>query len=110
VEGGFNGRTNKLVDGCYSFWQGGVFPILQQVMQQELHQQVGLGWIGGLMGTCLDINSSWQQAARVDGVRALCVCGGGGVPVGSLCLWRGGGGHTFANLQGLCVCGLRQGI
>ena len=23
------GRTNKLVDGCYSFWQGAVFPILQ---------------------------------------------------------------------------------
>ena len=22
---GFNGRTNKLVDGCYSFWQGGPF-------------------------------------------------------------------------------------
>jgi protein farnesyltransferase subunit beta len=22
-EGGFSGRTNKLVDGCYSFWQGG---------------------------------------------------------------------------------------
>lgn len=21
VEGGFRGRTNKLVDGCYSFWQ-----------------------------------------------------------------------------------------
>ncbi len=20
-EGGFMGRTNKLVDGCYSFWQ-----------------------------------------------------------------------------------------
>ena len=28
VEGGFNGRTNKLVDGCYSFWQGGAFPLL----------------------------------------------------------------------------------
>ena len=27
-EGGFMGRTNKLVDGCYSFWQGAVFPIL----------------------------------------------------------------------------------
>ena len=25
LEGGFQGRTNKLVDGCYSFWQGGVF-------------------------------------------------------------------------------------
>jgi protein farnesyltransferase subunit beta len=24
-EGGFNGRANKLVDGCYSFWQlGGI--------------------------------------------------------------------------------------
>ena len=28
VEGGFAGRTNKLVDGCYSFWQGGAFPVL----------------------------------------------------------------------------------
>ncbi|PRP85787.1 farnesyltransferase, CAAX box, beta [Planoprotostelium fungivorum] len=27
-EGGFNGRTNKLVDACYSFWMGGVFPLL----------------------------------------------------------------------------------
>lgn len=27
-EGGFRGRTNKLVDGCYSFWLGGVFPLL----------------------------------------------------------------------------------
>lgn len=39
VEGGFNGRTNKLVDGCYSFWQGGVFPILQQLL--EVPQQQG---------------------------------------------------------------------
>ncbi|KAG2493909.1 hypothetical protein HYH03_007845 [Edaphochlamys debaryana] len=31
MEGGFNGRTNKLVDGCYSFWQGGVFPLLAQL-------------------------------------------------------------------------------
>ncbi|KAJ4458249.1 putative Protein farnesyltransferase subunit beta [Paratrimastix pyriformis] len=23
IEGGFSGRTNKLVDACYSFWQGG---------------------------------------------------------------------------------------
>jgi hypothetical protein len=28
IEGGFNGRTNKLADGCYSFWQGAVFSIL----------------------------------------------------------------------------------
>jgi len=28
VEGGFQGRTNKLVDSCYSTWQGGVFNML----------------------------------------------------------------------------------
>lgn len=27
-EGGFQGRTNKLVDACYSFWVGGLFPLL----------------------------------------------------------------------------------
>ena len=27
-EGGFQGRTNKLVDSCYSFWQGSVFNML----------------------------------------------------------------------------------
>jgi protein farnesyltransferase subunit beta len=25
VEGGFQGRANKLVDGCYSFWLGRYF-------------------------------------------------------------------------------------
>lgn len=35
VEGGFQGRTNKLVDGCYSFWQGGIFPLLQQLLKDE---------------------------------------------------------------------------
>ncbi|KAI1287636.1 Protein farnesyltransferase subunit beta [Halotydeus destructor] len=32
LEGGFAGRTNKLVDGCYSFWQGGAFPIIHAVL------------------------------------------------------------------------------
>ncbi len=26
------GRTNKLVDGCYSFWQGGIFPLLNDLI------------------------------------------------------------------------------
>jgi len=33
-EGGFQGRTNKLVDGCYSFWQGALFPLLQFVLSK----------------------------------------------------------------------------
>eukprot|EP00201_Polytomella_parva_P013024 CAMPEP_0175070818 /NCGR_PEP_ID=MMETSP0052_2-20121109/18915_1 /TAXON_ID=51329 ORGANISM="Polytomella parva, Strain SAG 63-3" /NCGR_SAMPLE_ID=MMETSP0052_2 /ASSEMBLY_ACC=CAM_ASM_000194 /LENGTH=375 /DNA_ID=CAMNT_0016337953 /DNA_START=128 /DNA_END=1251 /DNA_ORIENTATION=+ len=36
VEGGFNGRTNKLVDGCYSLWQGGLLAILQNAVQERL--------------------------------------------------------------------------
>jgi protein farnesyltransferase subunit beta len=27
-EGGFSGRTNKLVDGCYSNWVGGCSPLV----------------------------------------------------------------------------------
>ncbi|KAL3875015.1 hypothetical protein ACJMK2_037957 [Sinanodonta woodiana] len=35
-EGGFQGRSNKLVDGCYSFWQGGAFPLIHMVLAMEL--------------------------------------------------------------------------
>ncbi|KAK8121072.1 Terpenoid cylases/protein prenyltransferase alpha-alpha toroid [Apiospora kogelbergensis] len=28
-EGGFSGRTNKLVDGCYSHWVGACWPLIQ---------------------------------------------------------------------------------
>lgn len=35
LEGGFQGRTNKLVDSCYSFWQGAIFPLLHEAFRQE---------------------------------------------------------------------------
>lgn len=28
IEGGFNGRINKLVDCCYNWWQGATFELL----------------------------------------------------------------------------------
>ncbi|XP_055679895.1 protein farnesyltransferase subunit beta [Lutzomyia longipalpis] len=31
-EGGFQGRTNKLVDSCYSFWQGSLVVVVQTLM------------------------------------------------------------------------------
>ncbi|XP_070577391.1 protein farnesyltransferase subunit beta-like [Ptychodera flava] len=34
-EGGFQGRTNKLVDGCYSFWQAGVLPLIHRVLSVQ---------------------------------------------------------------------------
>jgi len=34
LEGGFQGRVNKLVDGCYSFWQGGTPAIFKMCMKK----------------------------------------------------------------------------
>jgi protein farnesyltransferase subunit beta len=34
-EGGFSGRTNKMVDGCYSFWQGASFPLLHLILLKK---------------------------------------------------------------------------
>mmetsp|Transcript_34089 Transcript_34089/g.33638 ORF Transcript_34089/g.33638 Transcript_34089/m.33638 type:complete len:81 (+) Transcript_34089:660-902(+) len=28
MEGGFNGRINKLVDSCYNFWMGAIFEMV----------------------------------------------------------------------------------
>ncbi|PIA40511.1 hypothetical protein AQUCO_02500312v1 [Aquilegia coerulea] len=46
VECGFQGRANKLVDGCYSFWQGGVFALIQRlpsIAGEHLNLKVGKG-------------------------------------------------------------------
>jgi len=40
-EGGFQGRTNKLVDSCYSFWQGAVLPILHGHLDTQLPPAAG---------------------------------------------------------------------
>jgi protein farnesyltransferase subunit beta len=37
LEGGFQGRTNKLVDSCYSFWQGGALAILEIMKKNGTH-------------------------------------------------------------------------
>ncbi|KAK6913135.1 PFTB repeat [Dillenia turbinata] len=44
MEGGFQGRTNKLVDGCYSFWQGGVFALLQR-LGSIIERQLQSGYV-----------------------------------------------------------------
>ncbi|EUB57429.1 Protein farnesyltransferase subunit beta [Echinococcus granulosus] len=35
TEGGFQGRTHKLVDSCYSFWVGAIFPLVEQVLRVD---------------------------------------------------------------------------
>ncbi len=41
-EGGFQGRTNKLVDSCYSFWQAGMFPIIHSILMKGFNNKFRL--------------------------------------------------------------------
>lgn len=34
--GGFRGRSNKLVDGCYAWWCGGLFPVIENIIEEEM--------------------------------------------------------------------------
>ena len=34
-EGGLSGRTNKLVDGCYSHWVGGCWPLIEACLNER---------------------------------------------------------------------------
>lgn len=38
--GGFRGRTNKLVDGCYSWWVGGGAPVAEELVRREKSRKV----------------------------------------------------------------------
>ncbi|KNG45906.1 CaaX farnesyltransferase beta subunit Ram1 [Stemphylium lycopersici] len=42
-EGGYNGRTNKLVDGCYSHWVGGCWSIVEAATKTGLWNRPALG-------------------------------------------------------------------
>ena len=33
IEGGFNGRINKLVDSCYNFWIGATFEMIDIALE-----------------------------------------------------------------------------
>lgn len=41
-EGGFSGRTNKLVDACYSFWIGALTPMVEVLHQPHAISRVAL--------------------------------------------------------------------
>lgn len=43
IEGGFAGRTNKLVDGCYTFWQGALVPALAPAYALQVGPQAPPG-------------------------------------------------------------------
>ena len=38
-EGGFSGRTNKLVDACYSWWVGGCWSLIEAALGRTASAQ-----------------------------------------------------------------------
>jgi protein farnesyltransferase subunit beta len=52
-EGGFAGRTNKLVDGCYCHWVGGCWPLVQAALNgpQKTADASGSAGLGSLYST-----------------------------------------------------------
>ena len=40
-EGGFSGRTNKLVDSCYSHWVGGCWPFIDAALGHDKNYAPG---------------------------------------------------------------------
>lgn len=47
--GGFRGRTNKLVDGCYSWWCGGAFSLLEALGVEKQENNVAPAKADGSM-------------------------------------------------------------
>ena len=60
--GGFKGRTNKLVDGCYSWWCGGSFAMLEAL---------GVGGIQNSHPGEVAIDSSDESWTDIDGTHEL---------------------------------------
>ncbi|KAL7483871.1 hypothetical protein ACHAW6_009506 [Cyclotella cf. meneghiniana] len=58
-EGGFCGRTNKLVDGCYSFWQGGAVAVLDGWYLENVSDSNG-----NAAGCSADSKSSMQTSTQ----------------------------------------------
>ncbi len=64
-EGGFSGRTNKLVDGCYSHWVGGCWPLITAALNgpQSNH----------------NLDSFYSEELLIRYIMACCQAEGGGL-------------------------------
>ena len=49
--GGFRGRSNKLVDGCYSWWVGGGVPVVEALAARAKGEGDDKGKLSRTLGT-----------------------------------------------------------
>ena len=67
------GRSNKLVDGCYSFWLGAMFPILQAHAAAQPPPESSCSAPAGLRPRSHSAPEALLQSARTTQEEAL-VC------------------------------------
>lgn len=105
AEGGFQGRCNKLVDGCYSFWQGGAAGLLGRDWLED--GRVGL-WDDAYW-SCAEGRAPEPDAANPWVQRDLRVDGAGAAPPEPLGADAGAGGAAPMNRwrlqQYILICG-----
>ncbi|KAI5809061.1 terpenoid cyclases/protein prenyltransferase alpha-alpha toroid [Peziza echinospora] len=83
-EGGFSGRTNKLVDGCYSTWVGGCWALVEAALNgpQEVEEDEGDGVgrrsVPAGQGTDL-VGSLWSRDGLVKYILGCCQDSRGGL-------------------------------
>ena len=62
LEGGFQGRTNKLVDSCYSFWQGASFALLNRLEPEKFHPNCDAAkLLRYVVGACTHVNGGLRD-------------------------------------------------
>lgn len=93
LEGGFQGRTNKLVDSCYNFWMGAIFPLIHEAFRQQ----------GGDIAATLPTEHLWFAPGPLQTYTFLaCQHPGGGLrdkPGKSADYY-----HTCYSLSGTAIC------
>jgi len=70
-EGGFAGRTNKLVDGCYSHWIGGCWPLIEAALETPVtaSQNAGADSLYSKEGLIRYILCACQDRSKRGGLR-----------------------------------------
>ncbi|KAI7246691.1 hypothetical protein KC335_g19332 [Hortaea werneckii] len=100
-EGGFAGRTNKLVDACYSHWVGGCWALLQAAAAAETPDEGNKATSPTTNITTEEIDALWNRHALIRYLLTCCQQPGKRGGMRDKPSTRPDGYHTCYSLAGL---------
>ncbi|CAI8594479.1 unnamed protein product [Vicia faba] len=115
-ECGFQGRTNKLVDGCYSFWQGGAVALLQRlhsIIDEQMAEALQFVAISDVPKEKESLDGTSNHAtsrARHEGMSASCSSDVKSIGYNFINQWRASEPlfHSIALQQYILLCTQEQ--